>query len=320
MATEDSIFSTYKTGENRVTASILAVLKSLSLSRIERLLASLMEESGFELVRFQNQPSKGAAGVPDGMILTSSRLLLETKIARNAVNRKQLEVHLKRLDSESEDAKRLIVLTPDDQPPAAIEAIGHDDLVWSSFAALDQAIDEILTDKSEVVSEREAFLLRELQKMLVAERLVGSLSDVVVVAARHAWPEYEKYDAYVCQADRPFQNVQRIGFYSHGQVHPLIPRIKKSYERVSFAKGKFKGALGELVDRLMADGVRFEGENHKVMLLTPPDHADTVRLETQHAPACSGRTRTLEARQQVRSRHAVFRNGQPGLSFKQHRR
>lgn len=37
----NSIFSTYSTGENRVTASILAVLRSLSLDRIQRLLGAL---------------------------------------------------------------------------------------------------------------------------------------------------------------------------------------------------------------------------------------------------------------------------------------
>ena len=62
----DSIFATYKTGDNRVTASILAVLRSLSLHRIERLLGALMEQSEFELVRFQNQPSSGGAGVTEG--------------------------------------------------------------------------------------------------------------------------------------------------------------------------------------------------------------------------------------------------------------
>ena len=57
-----SIFSTHSTGENRVTASIIAVLKSLSLPRIERLLGALLEQPEFELVRFQNQPSRGGAG------------------------------------------------------------------------------------------------------------------------------------------------------------------------------------------------------------------------------------------------------------------
>lgn len=53
-----NIFSTYSTGENRVTASIIAVLQSLSLSRIETLLGALLEQSEFELVRFQNQPNQ----------------------------------------------------------------------------------------------------------------------------------------------------------------------------------------------------------------------------------------------------------------------
>lgn len=60
----DSLFSTYRAGENRVTASILAVLRSLALHRTERLLGALMERSEFELVSFRNQPAKGGKGGP----------------------------------------------------------------------------------------------------------------------------------------------------------------------------------------------------------------------------------------------------------------
>ncbi len=81
----NNLFSTYKTGENRVTSSILAVVRSLSLGRIERILGALMEQSAFELVRFQNQPSRGAEGVPDAEIVGSCRLLVETKMERDAV-------------------------------------------------------------------------------------------------------------------------------------------------------------------------------------------------------------------------------------------
>ncbi|QDT70979.1 hypothetical protein [Lacipirellula limnantheis] len=66
-----NIFSSYSTGENRVTASLLAVLQSLSLGRMNRLLGALLEMPEFELVRFQNQPSKGSAGVPDAIVLSS---------------------------------------------------------------------------------------------------------------------------------------------------------------------------------------------------------------------------------------------------------
>ena len=200
-----NLFSTYSTRENRITASFLAVLRSLSLDRIQRILGALLEQSEFELVASQNQPSKGGAGVPDAIIQSSCRLLVETKIKRHMVRPKQLERHLKRLDGTTESTRLLLLLTPDDTRPSVFDFMQDERLVWASFAALDQAVDEMLDDKTEVISEREAFLLRELQNMLMTEKLIGGAVDVVVVPARHAWPEYEKYSAYICQADRSFQ-------------------------------------------------------------------------------------------------------------------
>jgi hypothetical protein len=45
-----SLFSAYTTGENRVTVSILAVLRSPALGRIEWLLGVFLEQSAFKLV------------------------------------------------------------------------------------------------------------------------------------------------------------------------------------------------------------------------------------------------------------------------------
>src|SRR5262245_50214231 len=140
----DSIFSTYRTGENRVTASIVAVLRSLALHRTERLLGALMEQSEFELVTFEDQTAKGGRGVPDASITASCRLLIETKIERNAVRTDQIRRHLERLNAASEAVKRLLVLTPDDAAPAAAAEMVDARLAWASFADLDQAIDELL--------------------------------------------------------------------------------------------------------------------------------------------------------------------------------
>src|SRR3954453_10547720 len=118
-----NIFSTYSTGENRVTASILAVLQSLSLQRTQRLIGALLEQSEFELVRFENQPAKGGKGVPDASIVSSVRLLIETKTSLNAVDYKQLQQHLKRFDETNEAVKLLLVLTPDDQCPKIINQL-----------------------------------------------------------------------------------------------------------------------------------------------------------------------------------------------------
>lgn len=273
-----SIFSTYSTGENRVTASFLAVLRALSLDRMQRLLGSLMEQSEFELIRFENQPAKGGTGVPDAMIQSSVRLLIETKIVRGTVSISQLKRHLARLEETTESVALLLVLTPDEGRPPEVDEVKDTRVVWASFAMLDQAIDEMLDDKYEVVSEREAYLLRELQNMLAAEGLLANLNDVVIVAARNAWPEYNEFHAYVCQPNRAFQQVSRIGFYSKGVIHPLIPRITAVHDEVEMRKGLYQGPLGTLVEHMVETGRRSEGGLFKVFLLSIPESSDTIHL------------------------------------------
>lgn len=273
-----SIFSTYSTGENRVTASFLAVLRSLSLDRMQRLLGSLLEQSEFELIHFENQPSKGGSGVPDAIIQSSIRLLLETKTVRNAVEVPQLIRHLTRLDESTESVALLLVLTPDETRPSPLDKMNDPRVVWASFVMLDQAIDEILDDKYEVVSEREAYLLRELQNMLSAEGLLANSNDVVIVAARKAWPEYNEFHAYICQPNRPFQQVSRIGFYSKGVIYQVVPKIIEVFDEVEMRCGVHKGQLGELVSRLVESGKRNEGGVFKILLLSSPESDDTIQL------------------------------------------
>ena len=276
--TMTSIFSTYSTGENRVTASILAVLQSLTLSRIERLLGAMLEQSEFELVKFQNQPSKGGVGIPDASILASIRLLIETKTVRDGVNKPQIERHLERLDDAFETMKVLLVLTPDDERPKVLADLNDPRLAWASFSTLDQAIDEMLSDPHEVVSEREAFLLRELQSMLEEEMLLANPRDTVIVAARSAWPEYNEFHAYVCQPNRGFRQVTRMGFYSKGVIYPLIPKIEEVRDDVVMEMNLHTGRLGELVNFLLARSLRIVGQRYKVFLLSTADSSDTIKL------------------------------------------
>ena len=277
------LFSTYSTHENRITASILAVLRSISLDHMQRLLGALLNAPEFELVNFQNQPARGGKGVPDAVIQSSCRVLIETKVQPKAIkDLEQIQRHLQRLDKAKEFDRFLIVLTPDDVPPAALGSLQDDRLVWTSFSALDKAIDEMLEDKYEVVSEREEFLLRELQNMLDTENLLGSDKDVVVVAARDAWPEYydKHYYAYICQPDRQFRQVTRLAFYFQGQIQPIVPRIiEPRHPNVEFVSNKHEGRLGELVNILLKDGPRTEGNFYEVVFLSPPDSPETLKLE-----------------------------------------
>jgi hypothetical protein len=274
----ENIFSTYTTGENRVTASFLAVLRSLSLDRIQRILGALLGQSEFELVQFRNQPSRGGIGVPDAIIEASVKLLIETKIERNTVKLPQIERHLERLNEAVETTALLLVLTPDDVRPAVLDELDDATIVWASFAMVDQAIDEILDDKYEVVSEREAFLLRELQGMLSAEGLLADVNDIAIVAARKAWPEYNDLHAYICQANRPFRQVSRIGFYSKGVIYPLVPKIIATFDEVEMQRDTHEGDLGTLVNRILDEELRPEGKQFKVLLLSSPDSPDTIKL------------------------------------------
>jgi hypothetical protein len=246
-----------------------------------------MEDADFQLVRFQNQPAKGGKGIPDGEIGSSCRLLLETKLVRNALNQSQLERHLDRLNSSYEKSRIVLVLTPDDVRPDLIAEINDERLIWNSFAALNQAIDEMLTgerNEKEVISEREEFLLRELQKMLLAEGLFGSSKDVLVIPARRAWPLYNELHAYICQAGRAFQPVKYIAFYAGNQIYPLVPLIQgQPHDEVVFERGKNPGRLGELVNQAMDKSERaywpYKWSVHKVFLLSAPDASETAKLE-----------------------------------------
>jgi hypothetical protein len=276
-----NIFSTYGTFENRVTAAILAVLQSLSLGRIDRLLNALLQSTEFELVRFENQVSKGGAGVPDARILSSNCILIETKTAKNAVSIEQLRRHLERLNHSPEAVTKLIVLTPDDQQPVEITEIDDPRLAWVAFSVLDQAIEELLQDRHEVTSEREAFLLKELQAMLQRERLVGATNDVLVVAAREAWPEYRKYHAYICQPERSFQNTKWFAFYSEGEVKPCVPRILEVHEDVELTPDHLSGNLRDLAIALIIETSRQSGMHYKIMFLSAPEADETSTLQTQ---------------------------------------
>ena len=176
--------------------------------------------------------------------------------------------------------------TPDDICPDLIEEINNERLIWSSFAVLDQAIDEMLTDErddKDVISEREEFLLRELQKMLLAEGLVGSSKDVLVIPARHAWPIYKEHHAYICQAGRTFRPVKYVAFYAGNQIYPLVPMILEWKDEVRFERGENPGRLGELVDKMLDMTERpdwpYKMSVHKVFILSAPDSSETIKLE-----------------------------------------
>jgi len=298
---KNPLFSTYRQGENRVTSSMLAVFERIDLSLLETILAAAAGESSLQMVTFTNQPP-GKRSVPDARISARFAYWFEVKTTRNALDARQLAEHLGNLGEEGgSGVERLFVITPDAEQPAAIAALGDPRVVWFNFRSLHDAADAAVSDPTGTMSEQARFLLRELQALLVEDGLVDS-DEVVVAAARFAYPEYLKRSVYVCQAERAFRDgLTHMGFYANSAIQPHVPRIRYREDSVTFtheeAAARDRGSntdrlMGEVIRTLLADGPREEGKQYQVFLLSGPEDPDTVRLAqsiTNDTVAESGR-------------------------------
>jgi len=308
-----SIFSQYKQGENRVTASILAVFEKISFRLVEKILQILCEDSNQSILTFENQ-FKADGCVPDARIQASFSYLIETKIVPDSFSDRdqQLPNHLKALEKESGKFKRLLVLTPDSKCPKIVNdissnsnIIGSNLIRWASFDDLYEAIREVTASNSDLedgeswldsdmpmVTEQEKFLLRELVQMLFAERLIGidSSDSVLVVPARGAIHEYESLAVYRCQPNRTFRPVPYIAFYHGRKIDKRIAKVLgKPIENVMLSEEgvendpnlslETKQKLQELVQKMRAKNNPNLNEFYKIFFLSSSDSKDTKVLK-----------------------------------------
>jgi hypothetical protein len=289
------LFSTYNQGENRVTATMLAVFERLSFGLVEQILQAILEEPETKLVSFRNQPP-GPASVPDGRIAASFSYWLETKTVPDAVRPGQIRRHLQALDATQAETQRLIVITPDQEAPRALGRIGDERIAWSSFDNLVEAIREALNVEEDwlaeagpLPTETERDLLREFVHFLNREKLVGRGQDqVLIVAARLAFPQYERYGLYWCQPNRSFRPSSHLGFYYDQAVQPLLPRIEDTIESIALSEEAIRAhqgldeaqrerLLGTVAD-LAGKGSAHVDDLNKVLFLSMPDDPETIRL------------------------------------------
>jgi hypothetical protein len=239
---------------------MLAVFERIDLSLLETILAASKGESSLQMVTFK--PSSTGRSVPDARISARFAYWFEVKTARNALDSHQLAEHLANLGDEG-GAERLFVVTPDAEQPTAIAGLSDPRVVWFNFRSLHDAVDAAASDPTGTVSEQARFLLRELQALLVEDGLVDS-DDVVVVAARFAYPKYLKRSVYVCQPARAFRGgLTHMGFYANSAIQVHVPRIWYREDLVTFtheeAAARTAGSdtdrlIGEVIQTLLNDG------------------------------------------------------------------
>ena len=293
------LFSTYSQGENRVTATILAVFERLSFAIVEQILQSILEEPETKLVNFQNQPTEKKS-VPDARIFASFSYWIETKIAPDAIRISQIRNHLVALDDPKNShikMQRLLILTPDFEKPSKLSEIEDERVVWSNFENLVTAIQETIqidedwfSSNSPLPSENERELLRELVHFLSRENLIGVGQDrVLIVAARVAYQDYEQYGIYFCQPNRTFQSSSHIGFYNNGQIEPIFPQIKGSIENIRVDENSVlsnadfssqeKENLLSVINELEKEENSILGTQVKVIFLSESNSSETLKLQ-----------------------------------------
>lgn len=282
---KNPLFSTYRQGENRVTSSIMAVFERIDLSLLQAILAAASGESSLQMIIFINQPPGKGHSVPDARISARFAYWFEVKTARNAVNSGQLREHLSSIGEGGEE--RLFVVTPDAEQPAVITALRDPRIVWFNFRSLYDAIDSAVSDPSALIAEQSRFLLRELQAMLVEDGLVDN-DDVVVVAARFAYPEYLEHGFYICQAGRAFRaGLTHMGFYAEAAIQICVARIRYREDNVLFTLGEaavrkiesdVDRLVGNAIEISLANGSREPEARYQVFLLSGAQAPDTIHL------------------------------------------
>lgn len=280
------LFSTYRQGENRVTSSMLAVFERIDLSLLETILAAAAGESSLQMVSFTNQPPGRGRSIPDARISARFAYWFEVKTTRNALTVDQLNEHRSNLGTGSGD-ERLFAITPDPEQPKVVADLLDPRIVWFNFRSLYDAIEAAASDPAGTVSEQARFLLRELQALLVDDGLVDS-DDVVVVAARFAYPEYLKRSVYVCQSERAFRDgLTHLGFYADSAIQPHVPRIRYREDQITFTREEAARRrtdsdtdrlIAQVIEEDLAEGTREEGQPYQVFLLSAPEESATARL------------------------------------------
>ena len=292
------LFSTYSQNENRVTSTFLAVLSSLSLNLMQQIIGAMIGDE-VELISFTNQPTSKRQQyhlVPDAMISGDFKILIETKLQQNTVDEDQIRKYQKQL-GERKNAY-LVILTPDPACPGVVENISRKDprVVWCSFNQINNIIDDFFKIDSEVISEKDAFLLKNFQMLLDLENLL-SQPEVLIVPARFAWSHYLNTSSYVCQPNRTFQKTTYIAFYNEGKIMQKVPKILKAVNEVVFGeKGyfevrsndwsqsdeeKFGEKMKEVVKKSIGSSLYNVGEGHKVLLLTGPEEEGTITIKNE---------------------------------------
>jgi hypothetical protein len=107
---------------------------------------------------------------------------------------------------------------------------------------------------------------------------VNNDRDVVVVAARSAWPQYHQFQAYICQPNRSLGGATYLAFYAPGKICEVVPKIGKIFPDVEIGGKDHPAELANLLREIVRIKTRLPGQRNQIVLLSGPEDAETIKL------------------------------------------
>lgn len=114
--------------------------------------------------------------------------------------------------------------------------------------------------------------------------------EVVIVAARAAWPLYQQVGAYITQNERSIRPTRRMGFYANRTVYPALPVVLHRHDNVMIDEANAARLLLGLdpVDQRLGAVIRgaidhgWDEGLRTVVVLTALDDPRTLRRSELH--------------------------------------
>lgn len=177
----NELFSTYRQGENRVTATLLAVLQNLSVHHFAQILQGLTGLEDRPLITIRNQSKTATTGekngsrekssVPDAELSANFDIRLETKLGTSSGNTEQVRLHAAQVREGARH--RFVVVLGKAASDVPDEEVSEDRLnvIEKSFAALLKILDDVVL-QDPFSSERERYLVHQFSAFINSEGLI----------------------------------------------------------------------------------------------------------------------------------------------------
>ena len=229
-----SVFGSYSKTEDKVTAALLQILKAGGAEFISSFIGKIDDiEFPSNEINIVTQ-TKENHNVYDGLLECdfSFRVLIESKIKNENVNKKQLEGLIE--NAKSALNSYIIYITTDNKKPEKLEGI--EQLFWLNWARVMEILkDEDIRPKSEILP----FLINEFEKLIDYLKLIDTPENRVQIAAgSRAEGIAKEYFFYACQNNRGRKESGYLAFYKKNAIKTLfkIVRVENDIDLREIAK------------------------------------------------------------------------------------